>query len=173
MSKPVSRSEADRLGKRGSYRLGVLGPAAPAHRRPPRAFRPSFLGPQHNGSVPAWVLAALAAVALIAGGALLGLWFVPFLAGLVTGVVMRWGRWRPRVTVPAVLIMTAAGWGLALWAQALRGQAIGPTARTIAAVAGLPAAAVLTVAITLGVAAVQGLAGLWLGRAIAPRPVRD
>jgi hypothetical protein len=29
------------------------------------------------------------------------------------------------------------------------------------------------VAITLGVSAVLGLAGLWLGRALAPRPARD
>ena len=173
MSKVVSRSEVDRLGKRGAYRLGGLWPSGPSRPGPPRPFRPSFLGPQHRGSVPAWVLAGLACAALIAAGALLGLWFVPFLAGLATGVVMRWGWWRLRVTVPAVLIMTAAGWGLALGIQALRGQAIGPTARTIAAVAGLPAVAALTVAMTLGVSAVLGLAGLWLGRALAPRPARN
>ena len=173
MSKLVSRSEAGRLGKRGAYRLGVLGQPGPGGPGPPRPFRPTFLGPQHRGSVPAWLFAALATIALIAGGALLGLWFVPFLAGLATGVVMRWGWWRLRVTVPAVLIMTAAGWGLALWIQAVRGQAVGPIARTIAAVAGLPALAVLTVAITLGVSALQGLTGLWLGRALAPRPARD
>ncbi len=173
MSKLVGRSEVDRLGKRGAYRLGGLGPPGPGRPGPPRPFRPSFLGPQHRGAVRAWVLGVLVSIALIAGGALLGLWFVPFLAGLATGVVMRWGWWRLRVTVPAVLIMTAAGWGLALWIQAVRGQAIGPTSRTIAAVAGLPAVAVLTVAITLGVSVLQGLAGLWLGRALAPRPARD
>ena len=173
MTKPVSRSEVDRLGKRGAHRLGVVGPPGPGRPGPPRPFRPSFLGPRHRGSVPAWVLTALGTVALIAGGALLGLWFVPFLAGLAAGVAMRWGWWRLRVTVPAVLIMTAAGWALALWIQAIRGQAIGPTARTIGLVAGLPSGAVLTVMITLGVSVVQGLAGLWLGRALAPRPARD
>lgn len=173
MSKLVSRSEVGRLGKRGAYRLGGLWPPRPGRPGPPRPFRPSFLGPQHRGSVAAWVLAALASIALIAGGALLGLWFMPFLAGLATGVVMRWGWWRLRVTVPGVLIMAAAGWGLALWVEAVRGQPIGPTARTIASVAGLPAVAALTVVITLGVSALQGLAGLWLGRALAPRPARD
>ena len=104
---------------------------------------------------------------------MLGLWFMPFLLGLAAGVAMRWGQWRLRVTIPAVLIVAAAGWALALWAEAIRGMPVGPTARTIAEVAGLPAAAAEIVAITLAVSAVQGLAGLWLGRALAPRPARD
>jgi len=33
--------------------------------------------------------------------------------------------------------------------------------------------AVLTIGLTLGISAVQGLAGLWLGRALVPRPARD
>ncbi len=173
MSKVVSRSEADRLGKRGAYRLGGLGPPGPGRPGPPRPFRPSFLGPQHRGSVPAWILVGVVGIALIAGGALLGLWFMPFLVGLATGVVMRWGWWRLRVTIPAVLVMSCAGWGLALWVEAVRDQAIGPTARTIASVAGLPGVAALAVAFTLGVSVMQGLAGLWLGRAIAPRPSTD
>jgi hypothetical protein len=173
MSKVVSRSEADRLGKRGAYRLGGLGPPGPRRPGPARPFRPSFLGPQHRGSVPAWILVGLVSIALIAGGALLGLWFMPFLVGVATGVAMRWGWWRLRVTIPAVLVMSCAGWGLALWVEAARDQAIGPTARTIASVAGLPGVATLAVALTLGVSAMQGLAGLWLGRAIAPRPVGD
>ncbi|MGN6790971.1 MAG: hypothetical protein ACTHJW_01135 [Streptosporangiaceae bacterium] len=173
MSKVVSKSEADRLGKRGAYRLGGLGPAPPERPGPPRPFQVSFLGPHHRGSVRAWFLAAVGGVALIAGTALLGVWFMPFLIGLATGVAMRWGWWRLRVTVPAVLVMTCAGWGLGLGILAVRGQAIGPTAQTIALVAGLPGVAALAVAATLAVSAVQGLAGLWLGRALAPRPSRD
>ena len=173
MSKVVSKSEADRLGKRGAYRLGGLGPAAPERPGPLRPFQMSFLGPQHRGSVTAWTLAALVGIVLIAGAAVLGLWFMPFLIGLATGVAMRWGWWRLRVTVPAVLIMTCAGWGLALGILAAGGQAIGPTAQTIASVSGFPGAAALAIAVTLGVSAVQGLAGLWLGRALAPRPARD
>jgi hypothetical protein len=119
------------------------------------------------------VLAALAGIVLIAGTALLGVWFMPFLVGLATGVVMRWGWWRLRVTVPAVLVMTCAGWGLALGLLAALGQAVGPTAQTIALVAGLPGTAAVAIAAALGVSAVQGLAGLWLGRALAPRPARD
>ncbi len=173
MSKVVSRSEVDRLGKRGSYRLGGLGPPGPGRPGPPRPFQLSFLGPQHRGSAVAWILFALLSIAVIAGGALLGLWFLPFVVGLATGVVMRWGWWRLRVTVPAVLVMACAGWGLALWIMAARGQAVGPTARTIASLAGFPDIAALAIASTLGVSALQGLAGLWLGRAAAPRPARD
>ena len=57
--------------------------------------------------------------------------------------------------------------------MAARGQAVGPTAQTIASLAGFPDMAALAIAFTLGVSAVQGLAGLWLGRALAPRPARD
>jgi hypothetical protein len=171
--KVVSRSEADRLGKRGSYRLGGLGVPGPGTPDSPRAFRPSFAPPQHRGSALGWLLAAILGILLIAAGAMLGLWYMPFLLGLAAGVAMRWGQWRLRVTIPAVLIMAAAGWATALWAEAMRGMPLGPTARTIAQVAGLPAATALIVGITLAVSVVQGLAGLWLGRALAPRRARD
>jgi hypothetical protein len=98
---------------------------------------------------------------------------------LATGLVVRWGWWRLRVTVPAVLVVTCAGWGLALGIMVASGQAVGPTARTIALVAGFGGTAGfggpagLAIAITLAVSALQGVAGLWLGRALAPRPARD
>jgi hypothetical protein len=169
MSKIISRSEAERLGRRGSYRLRGFGVPGPGKPDPRRAFRPSFVPPRHRGSAPKWLLAGLAGLLLIAGGALLGLWFMPFVLGLATGVAMRWGHWRLRVTVPAVLVMAAGGWALALWAAAMRGMPVWPTARTIAQVAGLPAQAALIIEITLAVSVMQGLAGLWLGRAIAQR----
>lgn len=172
MSKVVSRSEAGRLGKRGSYRLGAVGPAPPEPPRPPRRFQMSFLGPQHRGSVTGWVLVALVGVVLIAGAALLGVWFMPFVIGLATGVLMRWGWWRLRVTIPAVVIVTCAGWGVALLTLVVSGQAVGPTAQTIAAVAGFPGMATVAFAVTLGVSSALGLVGLWLGRALAPRPAR-
>jgi hypothetical protein len=43
-------------------------------------------------------------------------------------------------------------------------------ARTIAALAGLPASAAVAIAVTLVVAVLQAVAGLWLGRALAPGP---
>jgi hypothetical protein len=173
VSRIVSRSEVDRLGKRGSYRLGGLAQQGLRGPQPPRPYRMSFAGPEHYGSVTGWILAAIAGLALVALGALAGMWFVPFVAGLVAGLAMRWGGWRVRASVPAVLLMTAGGWGLALWIQALRGLPVGATARIIAALAGLPAYAAVTVAVTLVVSAVLGLAGFWLGRALTPRPARD
>ena len=173
MSRIVSKSEADRLGKRGSYRLGALAQEGVERPRGPTPFRVSFAPPGHAGPVSAWVLAGLVAMAVIAGGAAIGLWFVPFAVGLATGIAMRWGRWRLRVSGPAVIVMTAGGWGLALLIPAVRGLPVRATARTIAALAGLPAHAFVAVGVTLAVSVVQGLAGLWLGRALAPRPARD
>lgn len=165
MIRLVSRSEADRLGKRGSYRLGGSnqsdgGPDGP------RLFRPSFNRPQHRGPVLGWLLAALLATGVVAAGAALGLWFTPFLLGLATGPVKRRGRWRLRVIVPTAVLMAAGGWGLALLISALRGAPIGATAQTIAAVAGLSAGPAKVIAITLAVSALQALAGLWLGCAV-------
>jgi hypothetical protein len=170
VTRSVSRSEADRLGKRGSYRLGGMAGPGAWTAGPPRPFLPSFDRPAHRGTSAAWLVAAAAATAALAGAAAAGLWFMPFVLGVLTGVVMRWGGWRLRVTAPATALMAVAGWGLALWSAALRGVPVGATARVIAALSGLPAVAALIVAITLAVSAVLGLTGLWLGRAVAPRP---
>ena len=173
MTKPVSKSEVDRLGKRGSYRLGGIAPPGAAQPAAPRPMQPQFVRPWHQGSASGWIVAAVAATVLVAGAALAGIWYMPFVVGLATGVAMRWAGWRLRVSVPAVIVMTVAGWWLALWVSALRGQPVGATARAIATISGLPSVAALTVAITLAVSGLLGLAGLWLGRALAPRPARD
>jgi hypothetical protein len=110
----------------------------------------------------------VAGVLLIAAGALQGLWFLPFLAGLATGVAARHGHLRLRVTLPAAAAMAAAGWGAALWWLVLRGLPDGAVAREVAALAGLPPYAAVTVVAVLLVAVIQALAGLWLGRALAP-----
>jgi hypothetical protein len=169
MTKPVSRSELTRLGKRGSYRLGTLAPQGIAGPAPLRQFRPSFGRPARSASAWARLATALAGVGLVAAGALAGLWFLPFVVGFVTGIAARWGRWRRTACVCAVLGISALGWGAALLGLALRGLPVGATARTIAALAGLPAYAAVAVAVTLGVAMVLGLVGLWLGRALTPR----
>jgi hypothetical protein len=106
---------------------------------------------------------ALVTLACLAG-ARLGLWFVPFAAGVLETVV------RPR---PGRVLTAAAGavagWALALWIMALSSLPVGATARAIAALAGLPPYAAVTVAVTLLVAALQALTGAWLGRAVFPR----
>jgi hypothetical protein len=156
-----------RLGKRGSYRLGRLGAPSPAPAAPPAPHYPSW-GRGHRGPASLWLLACVAGVLLIAAGALQGLWFLPFLAGLATGVAARHGHLRLRVTLPAAAAMAAAGWGAALWWLVLRGLPDGAVAREVAALAGLPPYAAVTVVAVLLVAVIQALAGLWLGRALAP-----
>jgi len=157
-----------RLGKRGSYRLGRLGTPPPAQKSPPAPHYPAW-SQRHRGSVGRWLLVCLAAAAFIAVGALVGSWALPFLVGLAGGLASRYGRWRLRVALPAVVLVAAAGWGAALWWLALRGLPEGAVARVIAALAGLPPQAAVAIAVTLLVAAIQAAAGLWLGRALGPR----
>jgi hypothetical protein len=138
-----------RLGKRGSYRLGS----------------------SQDGIGPGWWLATvLAGTLVIAGGAELGLWFVPFVVGLAAGLLLARAGWRLRHTMPAVLVMALLGWGVPLyWPAVVQGQPAGATARVIAALAGVPPHAVFGVVFTLLVGVLQAVVGLWLGRALTPR----
>jgi hypothetical protein len=164
-------AELRRLGKRGAYRLGRLG--TPVERAaPPKPRYPSWV-PGHRGPLWLWLLGCLAAIAAIAGGAAIGWWFVPFLAGLAAGIASRLGNWRMRATLPATVVVAAAGWAIPMCWQAASGEPVGATARVVAALAGLPAYAAVAVAVTLLVAIIQVLAGLWLGRAVFPRRPRD
>jgi acyl-homoserine lactone acylase PvdQ len=78
-----------------------------------------------------------------------------------------WGSYLN--TVFAAAAGAVAGWALALWIMALSSLPVGATARAIAALAGLPPYAAVTVAVTLLVAALQALTGAWLGRTAFPR----
>ena len=126
-----------RLGKRGSYRLGRLGAPRPAPSAPPAPHYPSF-APHHRGPAGLWLLACLAGVVIVAAGALAGWWFLPFLAGLAGGLAAHYGRWRLRVSLPAVMLIAAAGWGVALWWLVRGGLPEGAVAREIAALAACP-----------------------------------
>jgi hypothetical protein len=109
-----------------------------------------------------------AVVGLCLAGAHFGLWYTPFVLAAALAA------FRPRYR-GVVLLATAgavAGWGVALWLMALDGLPVGATARSIAALAGLPPYAALMVAVTLLLAALQALAGIWLARAVFPPPVR-
>jgi hypothetical protein len=153
MTKQISRSEQ-----------GLARPA------PPRPFRPSFTRTTHAGPRWAWIAAGLVGAGLIGLAAVAGLWFVPLVIGVIGGITARWGQWRLRVMVPAMVMISAAGWAAALADQAAAGMPVGATARVIAAISGLPAFAPVGVAVTLGVAVLLGLVGLWLGRALTPWP---
>jgi hypothetical protein len=107
-------------------------------------------------------------LAVCLGCAELGLWFAPFVlaAGLVTF------RPRSRGVVPVIVAGAVGGWAIALWLMALDSLPVGATARSIAALAGLPPYAAVAIAVTLLLAALQALAGIWLARAVFPRQVR-
>lgn len=109
-----------------------------------------------------------AVAVLCLAGAHFGLWFTPFVLGVAAGAFKRRSRGVVLVTVAGAV----AGWALALWLMALDGLPVGATARTISALAGLPPYAAVVVAVTLLLAALQALAGIWLARAVFPRQVR-
>jgi len=157
-----------KLGKRGSYRLGRLGAPPAPHAPWPSAHYPSF-APRRRGPAAAWLLACLAGAVIVVAGALAGWWFLPFVAGLAAGLAVRFGRLRLRTALAAAVAVAAAGWGATLAWLALRdGLPEVAVARSIAALAGLPASAAAAIAVTLLVAVVQAAVGLWLGRALAP-----
>jgi hypothetical protein len=110
------------------------------------------------------LLGVFATFAIVIGGtAEAGVWWVPFVAGVYAGLAsLRWRRVLPVVTLSA-----AVGWALPLWLLALVGYPTGATARAIAALAGLPPYAVVTVALTLLLAVLQVLVGAWLTRSVA------
>lgn len=110
-----------------------------------------------------WVAGCVLAAVVVGAGALLGAWFLPLFAGAAAGLAAR------RRMLPVVVAVSAAGWAVPLAWLAARGQPIAGTARTIAALAGLPDSAVLVIAVTVLVAVVQALLGLWLVRALLPR----
>ncbi len=125
-----------------------------------------FGPPQAQVRFGRWLAVVVAGTVVIAVTAEFGLWFVPFVAGLVTGLAAPRAGWRLRHTVPAVLVMAAVGWGALLLWQAVRGAPAGATARVVAAIVGLPPHAIIGVVFTLLIAALQAVVGLWLGRAV-------
>jgi hypothetical protein len=155
-----------RLGKRGAYRLGELRFTKPKSWRGPSGPRqPSFGTRRSRDLALAWLAACAVTAAVLGAGAALGLWFLPFVAGIAAGA---W-PWRTRSALGLVALAVAVGWGAALWWPALSGAPAGPTARVIAALAGLPPYAAVGVAGTLLVGIAQALAAVWLTRAVTYR----
>jgi len=163
----LAKRDVKRLGKPGAYRLGdlrVLG-APPRRRRAPH--EPSFGARRSRAGLVRW-LSSCAAVAVLLGiAAWLGLWWLPFVAGVVAGLT----PWRARSALSWAALAVLAGWGVTLWVPALTGAPAGATAREVAALAGLPPYAFVAIAVTLLTGALQAAVALWLTRALRPRPV--
>lgn len=160
----LAKRDVKRLGKPGAYRLGdlrVLGDAPP---RPPVPHEPSFGTRRFGVGLVRW-LSSCAAVAVVLGlGAWLGLWWLPFGAGVAAGLV----RWQTRSALCWLTLAVLVGWGVTLWIPALTGAPQGATAREVAALAGLPPYAVTGVVAALLVGVLQALVALWLTRALRP-----
>jgi hypothetical protein len=105
----------------------------------------------------------VAADVIIVAGTSLGIWFTPFIVGLAIGAA---ARWRRRRLVAAAALVTVVGWAIPLAWQAVRGLPVAATARTVAALVGLPAWAGLMLAVTLLLGVIEALLGVWLARAV-------
>jgi hypothetical protein len=112
-----------------------------------------------------WLLSCAVVAVLLGLGAWLGLWWLPFATGVAAGLT----GWRARSALCWGALAVSAGWGVTLWIPALLSAPAGATARSVAALAGLPPHAFVAVVATLLVGVLQSLAALWLTRAIRPR----
>jgi hypothetical protein len=122
--------------------------------------------------VLAWAVVFVVATGAVAATAWAGAWFVPFCVGVAAGLAGRAAPVRSWRVVALAVVAAVIGWAIPLWALALRGRPAGATARAIAALAGLPPHAAVTVVATLLLSATQVLAGAWLAGAIVPRRMR-
>lgn len=114
-----------------------------------------------------WIAAGASGIAVTAAGSFLGLWFLPFVCGLLIGVLGRRAGARPRSAYLASCVVAAGGWGAPLMWRALAGEEVASTAHAVAALAGLPPIGGIVLAVTLLIAVLQGLCGTWLGRSLA------
>ncbi|MFF8393068.1 hypothetical protein [Streptomyces sp. NPDC016172] len=106
-----------------------------------------------------------AGAAAVALGAWLNLWYLPFVAGFAAGI---FGAWRRQGFLRAAALLILSGpapWAAVLAVRVLAGDEVGGTARTAAALAGLPAVAAVTVMLSLLVSLLLAGLGSWLGRA--------
>lgn len=163
-------SEFRRLGKPGAYRLGLLRAQGVSVRRRPTLFRARFARQRdHRWPLLVWLLVLLASVAAIAVATAVGVVFVPLLAGLGAGVANRAGAWPPRVALPAVTAMSAAGWVMPFLLGSAHGNAGGPLAHAVGTLTRLPGDAAGVVILTALIAVAQGLGGYFLACVITPR----
>jgi hypothetical protein len=127
-------------------------------------------GPVSGTTVSAARRTAVVAIALIGCAALVGigsrwgLWYLPFAGGLAIGVLTGVKRVRTRAAVWSGGTVAFAGWAAPLLWRAAAGQPVGSTARSVAALAGLPPLAAVIITATLLIAVLQSLLGIWLGR---------
>lgn len=161
----LAKRDVKRLGKPGAYRLGDLRVPGTPPRRPRAPHEPTFGARRSRSAIGRWLYSCAAVAALLGLGAWLGLWWLPFAAGIVAGLT----PWRARPALSWAALTVIVGWGCALWIPALTGAPAGATAREVAALAGLPPYAFVAIVATLLVGVLQAAVALWLTRALRPR----
>ena len=106
------------------------------------------------------VLTILFAGLVSVAGVLVGLWWAPFVVGLVVGAA------HPRARIA---VAVAGAVGLVAWLIPLaaidRTYGLGPSAQSIAAIMGFGHQVAVPVTLTLVVGLLLGLTGAWLGSA--------
>ncbi|MFE9681079.1 hypothetical protein [Streptomyces sp. NPDC006285] len=123
--------------------------------------------PSAEGGGPRLLAAAGAGIAVaVALGAWLDLWYLPFAAGFAAGILGARHRWGFLRGTALLLLAGPLPWAAVLAARALAGDTVAGTARTAAALAGLPALAAVTVVLSLLVALLVAGLGSWTGRAL-------
>jgi hypothetical protein len=162
----LAKRDVKRLGKPGAYRLGDLRVLGVPSRRPRPPREPAFGARRCRAGLVRWLSSCAAVAALLGLAAWLGVWWLPFVTGVVAGVT----PWRARSALGWAAMAVLAGWGVTLWIPVLTGAPAGATAREVAALAGLPPHASVAIAATLLVGVLQSAVALWLTRALRPRP---
>jgi len=112
--------------------------------------------------IPATILGTI----LVVLGALLGLWWMVVPVGVLAGLLVAGAR----NAVAAGGLAALLGWGLPLaWQAVALGQPVSDQASVVGAILGFGAnQGVLVIALTLLIAVVLGVAGVWLGAALRP-----
>ncbi|MET9853392.1 hypothetical protein ABZY57_10645 [Streptomyces sp. NPDC006450] len=130
------------------------------------AEEPEGAARAEGGGPRLFVAAGAGIAAVVALGAWLDLWYLPFAAGIAAGILGARHRWGFLRGTALLLLAGPVPWAAVLALRALAGDGIAGTARTAAALAGLPAMAAVTVLLSLLVALTVAGLGSWTGRAL-------
>jgi hypothetical protein len=116
----------------------------------------------------AWPLipAVAAAAVLVAAATAAGLWSGPLVVGIALTCFAASRHYRVGPAVACAGPAGLVGWAAFLLWRAIDGQPVAATARTAAALAGLPLPGWLVIAVTLLLATLQAVLGGWLGAAL-------
>jgi hypothetical protein len=109
----------------------------------------------------------VAGIVVSLAGVMLGLWWLPFLAGIAMGAVLTRAQWAMAAGATAGLV----SWGVPLVLEQQQ-FGLGPTMTSLAAIMGLNGAALIPLFLTLIVGALLGLTGAWTGFAVRGFSVR-